>query len=116
MKKTFTTLFLTVIISNSFAQSRPQDDTYGKSLMIQEQKPVIIKMPGQYLKKAGNNFAASIVVSILTGIAGTQIAKKNTKNANYAYIGGAAISLGLFLSGSNNLSKAGEEIDKVLRR
>jgi hypothetical protein len=117
MKITITTLLFIIAISTSFAQNKVQDDTYGtKSLMIQDKQTVTLKLPGLYLKKAGNNFAASMLFSLLTGIAGSQIAKNNPKNANYVYAAGGVISIGLFISGASNLSKAGEEIDKALRR
>lgn len=116
MKKTLTVLFL-FSICTAFAQTRQQDDTYGiKSLMIQEQKTVTLKMPGVYFQKAGNCFVASAIVSLITAVAGSQIAKNNVKAANYTYAAGGVISIGLFISGSTNLAKAGEEIDKVLRR
>lgn len=117
MKKTLTTLLLIATISTAIAQNKIQDDTYGtKSLMFQDKKNVTLKLPGIYLKKAGNNFAASALFSLLAGIAGSQIAKNNPKSANYVYAAGGAISIGLFISGASNLSKAGEEIDKALRR
>ena len=117
MKKTLTTLLLITAISTTFAQNKVQDDTYGqKSLMFQDKKTVTLKMPGIYLKRAGNNFATSILISLLTGIAGSQIAKDKPRTANYVYAIGGVTSIGLFISGASNLSKAGEEIDKALRR
>lgn len=116
-----TLLLVTLIFFNfnSFAQKKEKrevnDDSYGsKSLMIQEQKPVDLKLPGQYLKKAGNSFATSMLITTLTAVAGSVVSKKSQRNANIIYIGGGLVGFGCFLSGATYLTKAGDELDRYI--
>lgn len=122
MKSIFTTILLCCCI-NAFAQTEKDetvvDDTYGKpkkSLIYQEPQKVNLNLPGNYLRKAGTSLSGAIVTAIMSGIIATVVAKQAPESAKYVYLGGSILTTGLFISSAVNLSKAGDELSKVLHK